>query len=195
MGAAMSAYLQRYPQVRGDLTLNDRVVDLVDEGFDLAVRIARTIDPGLVARPITRARMVACASPGYVKKHGMPRSPADLARHNCLTYAYSSLQNEWHFTRKGRDQTVKVVGNLHGNNGDILSNAAAESLGITVQPTFVIYELLRQKKLLRVMDGWEADELTIYAVYPSRQFLPPKVRTFIDFMIERFGGTPYWDRA
>jgi DNA-binding transcriptional LysR family regulator len=194
-GAAISGYLQRYPEVRIDLTLNDRVVDLVEEGFDVAVRIARKVDPGLVARPITRARMVACASPEYVRRHGMPKSPADLARHNCLTYAYAGLQNEWHFTRRKREETVKVGGNLHGNNGDILSHAAADGLGVIVQPTFLVYELLHARKLVRVLEGWEADDLTIFAVYPSRQFLPPKVRTFIDFMVERFGDNPYWDRG
>lgn len=195
-GAAISAYLQRYPEVRVDLTLNDRVVDLVEEGFDLAIRIAQRIDPGLIARPITRARMIACASPKYVARQGMPRSPADLARHNCLTYAYSGLQNEWRFRRGRRQQSVRVSGNLHGNNGDILARAAADGLGVAVQPTFVVYELLRAKKLVRVLEGWEADALTIFAVYPSRQFLPAKVRTFIDFMVERFGGqNPYWDEG
>lgn len=194
MGDAISAYAQRHPRVRIDLTLNDRVVDLVEEGFDVAVRIARRVDPGLVARPITQARMIACAAPDYINRHGMPRSPADLAHHNCLTYAYSGLQNDWHFTRKGRDQVVKVSGAVHANNGDVLSNAAAAGLGVTVQPTFMIYELLRAKKLVRVLDGWEADVLTIFAVYPSRQFLPPKVRSFIDFMVERFGPRPYWDQ-
>jgi DNA-binding transcriptional LysR family regulator len=194
-GGAISAYLQRYPEVRVDMTLNDRVVDLVEEGFDVAVRIARRIDPGLIARPITRARMVACASPKYLRRHGMPKSPADLTRHNCLTYAYAGLQNEWRFTRRKREETIKVGGNLHGNNGDILSHAAADGLGVIVQPTFLVYELLHARKLVRILEGWEADELTIFAVYPSRQFLPLKVRTFIDFMVERFGDNPYWDRG
>lgn len=194
LGDAVTAFLQRHPQVKVDMTLNDRVVDLVEEGFDLAVRIARRIDPGLVARPITRARTVACASPEYLGKHGTPKSPSDLARHNCLTYAYSGLQNEWHFTRKGREYTVKAAGNLHANNGDILCNAASEGLGVTVQPTFLVYELMRRKKLVRILQGWDTDELTIYAVYPNRQFLPPKVRGFIDFLIEHFGTRPYWDK-
>lgn len=194
LGEAINDYLQRNSQVKVDMTLNDRIVDLVEEGFDLAVRIARRIDPGLVARPITRARMVACASPDYIKRRGMPRSPSDLARHNCLTYAYSGLREEWHFSRRGREYTAKAAGNLHGNNGDIICSAAAAGLGVIVQPTFVVYEALRAKKLVRVLQGWEADELTIFAVYPTRQFLPPKVRSFIDFLVERFGPEPYWDR-
>ena len=195
LGDAINAYLRRYPQVKVDMTLNDRVVDLVEEGFDLAVRIARQIDPGLVARPITRARLVACASPDYLKHHGVPKSPSDLASHNCLTYAYSGAHDEWRFTRRGRDQTVKVSGNLHGNNGDILCSAAIEGLGVILQPTFLVYEALRRQKLVRILDGWSADELTIFAVYPNRQFLPPKVRSFIDFLVERFGPHPYWDKG
>ena len=195
LGDAISDYLQRYPQVKADLTLNDRVMDLIEEGFDVALRIARRIDPGLVARPITRARLVACASSGYLKKYGTPKSPADLTHHNCLSYAYSGHQHAWHFTRRGREQTVKVAGNLHGNNGEILCHAATSGLGVIVQPTFLVYELLRARKLVRILEGWEADALTIYAVYPSRQFLTPKVRSFIDFLVERFGPQPYWDKG
>jgi DNA-binding transcriptional LysR family regulator len=195
LGPAISAYLQRYPQVKADLALNDRVVDLVEEGFDVAVRIARQIDPGLVARPITRARVLACASPGYLKRHGTPRTPAELARHNCLTYAYAGPQREWRFTRRGRTQVVKVTGSLHGNNGDILCGAATDGLGVVLQPSFLVHELLRTQRLVRILEGWEADAFTIYAVYASRQFLTPKVRTFIDFLVERFGDSPYWDRG
>jgi DNA-binding transcriptional LysR family regulator len=195
MGTLISAYLRRYPEVRVDLTLNDRIVDLVEEGFDVAVRIARRIDPGLVARRIAPARMIACASPAYLRQSGAPKTPADLVRHNCLTYAYAGAQNEWRFTRGKREQTVKVGGTLHANNGDILSRAAADGLGVTVQPTFLIDGLLREKKLMRVLEGWEADSLTIFAVYPSRQFLPAKVRSFIDFMLEHFGDKPSWDRG
>ena len=195
LGDAISDYLQRYPQVKADLTLNDRVVDIIEEGFDVALRIARQIDPGLVARPITHARLVACASPEYLKKYGTPKSPADLTHHNCLSYAYSGHQHAWDFTRRGREQTVKVAGNLHGNNGEILCHAATSGLGVIVQPTFLVYELLRARKLVRILEGWEADALTIYAVYPSRQFLTPKVRSFIDFLVERFGPQPYWDKG
>ena len=194
LGPAISDYLTRYPSVKVDVVLNDRVVDLVEEGFDVAVRIARRVDPGLVARPITRARLVACASPDYLRRHGIPKTPADLARHNCLTYAYSGPQNEWRFTRRGREQVITATGNLHGNNGDIISTAAAEGLGVIVQPTFLLHELLRTRRLVRVLAEWEVADSTIYAVYPSRQFLAPKVRAFIDLLLERFGDNPYWDR-
>src|SRR5487761_2363488 len=172
LGWAIKEYLQRYPGIQVDVTLNDRVVDLVEEGFDLAIRVATRIDPGLVARKLTRARVVACASPGYLKKHGAPKSPEELAGHNCLAYAYSSLQNEWHFRRKGVARKVRVSGNLRGNNGDILSTAAIEGLGVILHPTFLVYEALREKKLVRILPDWEIDDLTVFAVYPNRKFLP-----------------------
>ena len=193
LGWATTEYLQRYPDVQVDVTLNDRVVDLVEEGFDLAIRVAAKIDPGLIARKLTRARIVACASPGYLKKHGTPRSPEELAAHNCLSYAYSSLQNDWRFRRKGVERKVRVSGNLRGNNGDILSTAAIEGLGVILQPTFMVYEALRARQLVRILPDWEVDELSVFAVYPNRKFLPPKVRSFIDILAGRFGSEPYWD--
>ena len=193
MDRAITEYLQRYPGVEVDLTLNDRVVDLVEEGFDLAVRVAKQIDPGLVARRLTRARTVACASPGYLKMHGTPKSPEQLTGHNCLTFAYSSLQNDWRFRRKNVERTVRVSGNLRGNNGDILVSAAIEGLGVILEPTFLVFEALRQKRLVRILSDWEADEFSVFAVYPNRKFLPPKVRSFIDFLADRFGPEPYWD--
>lgn len=193
LGWAITEYLQRYPGVQVDVTLNDRVVDLVEEGFDLGIRVATQIHPGLIARKLTRARIVTCASPGYLKKHGVPKSPEELADHNCLSYAYVNLPNEWHFRRKGVERKVLVSGDLRGNSGDILRNAAVEGLGVILQPTFLIYEALREKKLVRILSDWEADDLTVFAVYPNRKFLPPKVRSFIDFLAERFGPEPYWD--
>lgn len=193
LGPVISAYLQRFPHVKADLTLNDRMVDLVDEGFDVAVRIARQIDPGLVARPIAHARVVACASPAYLKKHGVPRTPEDLANHNCLSYVYTGQQHLWRFTNLGHEQAVVVAGNLNANNGDILCSAAADGLGVILQPTFLAHDLLRARRLVRVLEGWEPAGFTIYAVYPSRQFLTSKVRTFIDFLVERYGDNPYWD--
>ena len=193
LGWAITEFLQRYPDVKIDVALNDRVVDLVEEGFDLGIRVATQISPGLIARKLTRARIVACASPGYLKKHGVPTSPEDLVDHNCLSYAYLNLPNEWHFRRKGVERKVLVSGDLRGNSGDILRNAAVEGLGVILQPTFLIYEALREKKLVRILSDWEADELTVFAVYPNRKFLPPKVRSFIDFLAERFGPEPYWD--
>lgn len=193
LARAITDYLQKFPQVEVDLTLNDRVVDLVDEGFDLAVRITPRIDPGLVARRLTRVRILACASPSYLAQHGTPRLPEHLAGHNCLTYAYASGGNEWTFRRGQRESRVAVKGNLHGNNGDILVNAAVEGLGVIHQPSFLVWEALRSGQLVQLLNDWSSDELSVFAVYPHRKFLPPKVRSFIDFLAEWFGPEPYWD--
>ena len=193
LGWAITEFLQAYPGVHVDVTLNDRIVDLIDEGFDLGIRVAARIDPGLIARPLARARFVACAAPGYLKKQGTPKTPGDLAQHNCISYAYWPAQGDWRFTRRGVENTVRTTGNLRGNNGDILVNAAIEGLGVLLHPTFLVYEALRQKQLVRILPGWEADDLTIFAVYPNRKFLAPKVRSFIDFLAARFGPEPYWD--
>ena len=193
LGWAISEYLRLHPGVQIDVALNDRVVDLVEEGFDLAVRVAARIDPGLVARKLAPARIVACASPAYLKQHGVPKSPEDLGGHNCLCYAYWSLQNEWHFRRRGEERKVRISGNLRGNNGDILRTAAIEGLGVILHPTFLVHEALREKKLVRILPDWKVDDLAVYAVYANRKFLPPKVRSFIDFLADRFGPEPYWD--
>jgi DNA-binding transcriptional LysR family regulator len=193
LGWMITEYLQEYPEVQIDVSLNDRAVDLIEEGFDLAIRIASKIDPGLIARKLTDARIVACASPGYLKKRGTPKTPEDMAGHNCLSYTYWSLANEWRFRRGKEERKVQVTGNLRGNNGDILLNAAIEGLGVILHPTFLAYKALREKKLVRLLPDWTPDELGVFAVYPNRQFLPLKVRSFIDFLADRLGPEPYWD--
>jgi DNA-binding transcriptional LysR family regulator len=193
-GKAIHEYLRKFPQVRVDVSLNDRIVDLIEEGFDVAIRITAHLDPGLVARPLTKARIVACASPAYLKAHGTPKVPSDLAGHNCLTYVSTGHPNDWHFSGKGRNVVVKVAGDLSANNGNILCDAAAAGRGIILQPTFLVHELLRSRKLVSILANWEPEPLTVFAVYPNRQFLPPKVRSLIDFLIEYFGPNPYWDR-
>ena len=192
MGSAVTAYLKRYPRLHVDVALNDRVVDLVEEGFDLAIRIGPRVDPGLVARKIAGMRIVVCASPAYLKNHGTPKDPAQLAKHNCLTYSYSSQESNWPFVRKTVERTVVVSGNLRANNGNVLVSAAMEGLGIIRQPAFVVADALRKKTLVPVLPDWSAGEHAVSAVYPNRQYLPPKVRTFIDFLAERFGRESEW---
>lgn len=191
---AVRGYLDRYPNVRIELSVNDRIVDLVDEGFDLAVRIARRLDPGLVARPMAQARLVACASPDYVERRGMPRSPRELAKHDCLTYAYATPK-VWRFTRRGKTQEIKVAGPVHSNNGAILAAMAAEGNGICLEPAFIVDDLLRSGRLVRLLPGWDTDLFTIYAVYPSRTLLPAKVRTFVDYLVEHFRENTFWDEG
>jgi DNA-binding transcriptional LysR family regulator len=195
MGPAMTEFLGKYPKLNIDLVLNDRVVDLVEEGFDVAIRMGPRVDPGLVARKIANAPVVACASRKYLRKHGVPKLPHDLANHNCLTYAYSSQETEWPFMRDGVEQKVRVSGSLRVNNGNVLVNAAIEGLGIIRQPNFLVSEAMSRRLLVRVLPAWNTGEHTVYAVYPSRRFLPLKVRAFIEFLAKRFSREPHSDRG
>jgi DNA-binding transcriptional LysR family regulator len=189
---AINAYLQRYPNVEIDLMTSERMVDLVDEGFDLAVRIAKQLPPGLIARRIAPVGIVTCASPAYLKTHGTPATPEELVNHNCLFYSSSAYRNKWYFCREGEEQTVQVSGNFHVNNGNVLVNAAVEGMGILYEPDFMVYEAIRERRLVPILTDWKADEFSLYAVYANRQFLPPKVRSFIDFLVEYFGPQPYF---
>lgn len=195
LGEAISAYLRRYPDVRVETVLCERMVNIVDEGFDLALRVADDLTPGLIARRLTPIRFVVCASPEYLRRCGAPATPADLAGHECLIFSDSDVAGEWRFRRDGDTSTVRVQGKFHGNNGNILCNAAAGGLGIVYQPTFLTHELLRSGRLVRLFPEWETDTFWAYAVYPHRQFLLPKVRSFIDFMVEFFGPHPRWDEG
>jgi DNA-binding transcriptional LysR family regulator len=193
MGSLVTAFLRKYPAVSVDLALNDRVIDLVEDRFDVAIRIGPRVDPGLIARKIANARVVVCASKGYLKKSGVPERPQDLSRHNCLTYSYSSQETAWPFVRNKVEQNVRVLGRFRANNGNVLVSAAIEGLGIIRQPHFLVADALERKDLIQVLPSWDAGEHAVYAVYVSRAFLPPKVRAFIDFLSDRFGQGPQLD--
>jgi DNA-binding transcriptional LysR family regulator len=186
-------FLAAHPRLAVDVTLSDRVVDLVEEGYDLAVRIGRELKTTLVARALAPARMVTCAAPAYLARRGVPRVPADLRDHNCLTYTYWSTREEWRFRGGGREHVVPVSGNFHANNGDLLRLAARDGLGIAVQPSFIVGEDLRAGTLVQVLADFPPPPLTVYAVYASRRHLPAKVRALVDFLAGAFGPEPAWD--
>ena len=187
LAPAMAEYLVRNPEVKFDVSLSDRVVDLVEEGFDLGVRIGALGPANLIARKIGETGLVACASKAYLKVHGMPKTPEDLARHNCVTYAYVPDSNLWRFRDvDGAEHTVTVSGNLHANNGDLLTQAAVNGIGIVYEPEFIVGPALAAKKLVRLLEGFEPVPLGIYAVYASRKHLSAKVRSFVDFLAQRF---------
>lgn len=190
---ASAAFVRQHPAIEVDLSVSERVVDLVEEGFDLAVRVTQSVAPGLIARKLAPVRMVACAAPAYLRRHGTPGQPEDLARHACLVYSGSIHRNEWRFRRDGEECAVKVSGPICSNSGDVLLGAAVAGLGVIYEPTFLVYEALRERKLVPVLPRWAPEEFGLFAVYANRRFLPPKVRRYIDFLAERFGPTPYWD--
>lgn len=189
---AIASFLARHAHVKFDVSLSDRIVDIIEEGFDLAIRIGGTGAQNLVARKLGEARLVACASPDYIARHGAPAAPDDLVRHNCLTYEYA-LRDAWTFRdAAGRERTVRVAGSLNSNNGDLNATAAVQGLGIALEPDFIVDSELKRGNLVPVLESFEAPAMPIYAVYPSRRFLPAKVRVFVDFLVERFTGTKGW---
>jgi DNA-binding transcriptional LysR family regulator len=187
----VAAFAARHAEVQFDVQLSDRFVDLVEEGFDLAIRIGEAPGQNLIARRLGETRAVPCAAPGYLRAHGAPAVPADLARHACLTYEYLSPRNVWRFRdRDGKEHAVRVAGPVHANNGDLLAAAAVEGIGILMEPDFIVDADLRSGRLVRVLADYAAPTTGIYAVYPSRRHLSAKVRAFVDFLAERCAELP-----
>ena len=193
---AIAAFLSAHPDVRFDVSLSDRVIDLVEEGFDLAIRIGAPGSDNVVARKLGETRLVPCASPQYLRKRGAPQVPEDLAQHNCFTYEYVVPRNVWRFRDpSGNERSVRVGGNLHSNNGDLLAEAAAQGAGIVFEPAFIVGPELRAGRLVPLLQDFVAPPLAIYAVYPSRKHLSAKVRLFVEFLIARFSQAQDWASA
>lgn len=181
-------YTQAYPQVHLDISLSDRKVDLVDEGFDLAIRIGAMPQSDLVARKIGGVRSMVCAAPAYLEKHGAPRTPADLATHACLGYTLTGTGTEWRLEGPDRTVAIPISGPIRADNGDIIRLAALRGAGIVFQPQFIIGDDVDAGRLVRVLPDWQSVELGVYAVYPSRKHLSAKVRTFVDFLVNALGS-------
>jgi DNA-binding transcriptional LysR family regulator len=193
---AIAAFLAAHPGVRFDVALSDRIVDLVEEGFDLAVRIGAPGSDNVVARKLGETRLLPCASPAYLAAHGAPRVPEDLAHHNCFTYEYVTPRNVWRFRdAAGAERTVRVSGRLHSNNGDLLAEAAAQGAGIVFEPAFIVGPDVRAGRLVPLLQEFVALPVPIYAVYPSRKHLTAKVRLFVEFLVERFSKAQDWRGA
>lgn len=186
-----AAFRERHPQVLLDVTLADRVVDLVEEGYDLAIRIARLPSSSLVSRRLSTTRMVLCASPGYLRKAGTPVHPDELARHAVLAYSYWSDGDEWRFDGPGGAVAVRTRAALRTNSGDTCRAAALQDQGVILQPSFLVGADLAAGTLVELLPQWRSLELGIYAVYPSRKFVAPKVRLLIDHLAQAF-RTPRW---
>ena len=190
---AIAAFLAEHREVRFDVSLSDRLVDLVEEGFDLGVRIGGPGSENLVARKLGETRLVPCASPAYLKAHGAPGTPEELAGHNCFTYEYISPRNLWRFRDpSGAERSVRVSGNLHSNNGDLLAEVAARGGGIAFEPAFIVGPEVRAGRLVPLLQDFEPAPLPIYAVYPSRKHLSAKVRVFVDFLVREFAEARDW---
>jgi len=190
----LASFNTRHAAVEVELSLNDRLVDVVEEGYDLVIRIADLADSNLIARRLAPSRLVLCASPAYLLARGIPQHPQDLARHACLRYSYARHAAEWHLQGHGNEHRVRVSGPLLSNNGDALCNAAEQGLGIALLPTFIAGDAIRAGRLQCVLPGYRPPGTGIHAIYPSSRHLSAKVRAFIDFLADEITDPPRWDR-
>lgn len=189
---AVADYVKRYPDVKVDLQMLDRTVNLVDERIDLAIRTSNDLDPNLIARRLTVCRSVICASPAYLREHPAPQRVEDLARHNCLTHSYFG-HSLWHFEVHGEAVSVPVQGAISANEALTLQRATLAGAGIAMLPTYLAAESLRSKALIRLLPDAKPRELNLNAVYTSRKHMPATLRSMLDFLAERFNAEPAWD--
>jgi DNA-binding transcriptional LysR family regulator len=185
------AFLAKHPGVRLEVDLSDRMVELVDEGYDLAIRIARLPSSTLVFRQLASTRLVLCASPQYLKKKGKPKHPSELTEHDAIGYSNWSAGDRWGFTGSQGEVSVKIRSRFYANNGETCVAVARAHGGVILQPSFLVSDAISSKQLIELMPAYQALTLGIYAVYPSRRHISPKVRAMIDFLVEQF-KQPRW---
>ena len=194
MGPAINEFLREHPQIEFDLDFNDREVDLMQEGFDLAIRIANLPDSSLIARRLSPIRTVMCASPSYLERMGTPQAPSELKQHQCLVYSLLRDYEYWYLTdSNGKETRTKIRPYLKASTGEFLKDAAVEGWGIILVPSFIAYKEIESGKLVQVLKDYKPPQLDAYAIYPQTRHLSQRVRAFVDFLVKRFEGTPYWD--
>lgn len=194
MAPLLSEFQRAHPAVGIDLQLNDRKVDIVEEGFDIALRIGRLKSSSLIAKRLAPVRLVLCASPAYLEQYGTPGKPEDLSGHRYLRYSYMNMDPGHSLQKWLQVNSRESTRGMISNNGDVLVEAAVAGIGIALQPTFIAGAAIREGKLKVVLPEHEPEPMGLYAVYAHRQLLASKVRSFIDFIDGYFGDPPYWDR-
>lgn len=196
LGPAIIEFQRQHPGITFDIDFNDREVDLIQEGFDVGIRIARLKDSSLIARRLADLSMVACASPDYLREHGEPQTPEALQQHACITYSYIPRPDQWDFwDKQNRLISVNVNNTMTANNGEFMRNAAVAGLGVIRQPTFIAYEYIAMGKLVPILQAYKAAPINVYAIYPPTRHLSRRVRQFVDFLVDRFEGQPYWEQC
>jgi DNA-binding transcriptional LysR family regulator len=193
LGPAIAAFMAGYPDLKIELTLNDRFIDPLEEGVDVTVRIGILRDSSLIARRLCPAHRALVASPSYLKRHGMPEAPDDLAHHRCLVYGHTTTLQRWELNHNGQAIQVSVNSVLCSNNGDVLRAAAIGDQGITTLPTFLVGPDIKARRLEVVLPDYAPTSLGIYALYAPNRYLAAKTRLLIDFLVARFGDRPSWD--
>lgn len=184
-------FIAANPKVSLDIALNDRNVDLIEEGYDVAIRITNRLDPQLVSRRLATVRMVLCASPSYLQAHGVPEHPSDLTRHQVFAYSYWATGDDWAFRGPDGEVTVRVNARIHTNSGDTCRIAALDGQGVVLQPDFLVGPDIDAGTLVELMPAYRSTELGVHAVYATRKHLPMKTRRLIDFLVEAFSAPPW----
>jgi DNA-binding transcriptional LysR family regulator len=191
LGDFLARFLQQQSEVSVDVVLTDRLVDLVDEGFDLAVRVGPLLESTLIARKLGPLNRLLCASPAYLKRAGAPSRPSELEHHACIVFGASPGGRTWRFEGKGRATTITVPGRLTANNFNLIRDATVAGLGIAMLPAFLCASEIASGKLQRVLEGWTLADDNLYVVYPSTRHLSAKVRRFLDYLTEDLNPPPW----
>ena len=194
---ALPEVLAQYPEVRIELGMTDALVDLVEEGIDVAVRIGELRDSSLIARRLAPTRRVLCASPAYFARRGVPQGPDDLRGHDCVSYRFFGQRGVWRLRRDGAVHEIEIAGRLEADNADALHVAALGGMGLAILPIFMVGPDIRRGALRTVLDDYQVSptalDTNIYAVFPYARHLSPKIRALVDFLVNRFGPRPYWE--
>ena len=193
LGPLIAAFMAQYPDLKIELTLNDRFIDPIEEGFDVTIRIGVLADSSLIARKLVPARRVFVAAPEYLKTAGTPRGPEDLAQHRCLNYGHTTTLQRWQLVSEGETINVAINSVMCSNNGDVLRAAALAGQGIAKLPTFLVGPDIKSGRLMVVLREYPPTELGVFALYAPNRYLAAKTRLLIDFLTARFGERPAWD--
>jgi len=195
LAPCLPEFMNRYPDLSLDIAFNDRQVDLIEDGFDVGIRIAQLSDSSLIARKLSPCRLAVIASPEYWDRCGRPDHPMELRGHECLIYAHRQSPDEWTFEGAEDRITVPITGRMRSDNGDSLLELTRAGMGVYRCPTFMSGESIAEGTLEAVLEDYETPEISVYAIWPHNRHLSTKVRAFVDFLVERFGSEPYWDCA
>ena len=190
---AIGEFMRRYPELKIDMTVTDRIIDLAEEGYDVIITVTHDLPQALVARRLAPIRRKLCATPDYFEEFGTPLLPQDLVSHNCLDYIHSGDRGLWRFNGPGGEVSVPVSGRLRINDDEALSQVVLGGFGMALLPTFIIGKDIQAKRLKSVLSEYIPVYQHVYALYLPKRNLPLKIRVLIDFLIERFGDQPYWD--
>ncbi|CDL83925.1 LysR family transcriptional regulator [Xenorhabdus cabanillasii] len=193
LSVAIPEFMRKYPQVAVNLQVNNKVIKLVEERIDLAIRITNNLEPNLIARPLSTCHSVVCAAPSYLDGKIIPQKPADLAEHNCLTYNFFG-KSLWLFEKQHQQYSVPVNGTLSANESTVLMEATLQGAGIAMQPYYSVSPYLKSGQLIELLPDYQPQAMGIYGIYVSRQNMPATLRALLDFLVEWFASSPHWQQ-